>query len=108
MTVAERHNSPDMSEDRERVLEAAGGPVAAAASLDSRRGTLDYVVEHLDELMERYSDHWIAVHDSEVIAIELTLDDLARTLPTVLEDRGVSISEVIIREMTTVPRISIA
>ena len=95
-------NPRPMINDIERALRAAGGDAALHKTIEERAKSRDYLTRNYAELLEQYPEHWIAVHDSEVIAAELTLSDLARALT----EKVLPISEILIRHMTTRPEVN--
>jgi hypothetical protein len=63
--------------------------------LANDNGNRAYFEAHREELLEQYPEHWVVIHQRQLVGVASNLDQLT-TLLDHLQDTGISISEVLV------------
>ena len=58
-------------------------------------GNRAYFEAHREELLEQYPEHWVVIHQRQLVGAASNLDQLTALLDH-LQDTGISISEVLV------------
>lgn len=78
-----------------------GGAEVVRAAFDRRRAARRHLREHRSDLMARYTEQWVAITDSGVLAAASTLEELREPL----EASGVPLGAVVLHYFTATPQV---
>ena len=84
----------------ERVLKMLGDPAKADAELKEFRRSARLLSSRRKDLVARYAQKWVGVHDGRVVAHGATIDEVVAGL----EQQGVPRGRAIVRFISKSPR----
>lgn len=74
-------------------MEKAGSAADISRRIESYGAAVDRMSSRLEQLEREFPDHWVALHEDEIVATKVSLDELIR----LCEERGLVRGSLVIR-----------